>query len=401
MKVQNRPQQVQPGQIQNPSQRGSSQNPPPEAALMVFDIIGTYFVKTYWTSLYDIAKDQYESGVKGFSSLEDSYSSAVDIYTRAVSKRENSAESTNKSYVAIVKSLFEETKQYIKNIHTLADFIDYVAKQFIHPEYYAIMSKQAAAKETMFRNILKEALGQFSIFVVTEEIAIVLDPTERSSNWQENLLLWQKKFISILQNEKSKLVKLFLSEKHGVKIDDRRDEETVPKELADRMTDKIRGLMSIVGERDEMIEKQKKFIDFLKTTISTRDRTMQNLMTQLQSLGIINESGQVVYKQPRVRGARSASVSSSTNVVSVLEDPHVTTPSPTSSVVIPGTSMADIAGPILEAEYSNDEVEEFGSEERMMGEEITDTRVDIEAVLEDADEPADEGSYEDLIPDDE
>ena len=162
-----------------------------DTSVMVFDIIGTYFVKTYWTSLYDIACTNYEN--KRYKSLEDAYIGSVDMYNMAVSKREHSKDKINKSYVILIKDLFRETKTYIPQIATLADFIDFVMRQLVPTEYFSAISHQSTFKESMFRNILREVLTQFSLFVVSEEIEIVLNSDERKDNWSANLKLWQEK----------------------------------------------------------------------------------------------------------------------------------------------------------------------------------------------------------------
>src|SRR5690242_12082118 len=206
-----------------------------DPSLMVFDIIGTYFVKTYWTVLYDAAASN-----KKYRSQEDAYIATVDMYTAAVSKRENPTEKSNKNYITLVKDLFRETQKYAPTVQTMSDFINFVMQQFIPQEYYAAMGHQSTYKENMFRNILKESLTQFSLYVVSDELQTVINQQTRKE-WEQHLPRWQKKFIQILQTEKSKLVRLLLAEKHGVKGGD--DGETVPKVIADNMTRKIKELM--------------------------------------------------------------------------------------------------------------------------------------------------------------
>lgn len=359
--------------------------------MVVFDIVGTYFVRTFWNSLYDIAVNNFAKSSDRYNTLEDAYIGAVDIYTRAVSKRETSQEKTNKSYVAIVKDLYEETKKYIDKIHTLADFIDYVTRQFIHPDYYSVMSHHASAKETMFRNILKEALGQFAIYVTTDEISVVLDKDERQNNWEPNLRAWQNKFIAILQNEKTKLVKLFLAQKHGVKVSADHEAETVPKVVCDKMVAKIKEMSTELANREEMIAKQTKFIDYLKTVISSRDRTISSLITQLQSMGILDAGGNVLIHKPAVKR---------------VTKPVIETPSPqASSPQPPSQPQQNYAAPILEAEYSDDPPADSEEEQLNMIDvtpEQEEPQVEpdqTEPVAEEIDDLS--SSYEDLVPDDE
>lgn len=372
-----------------------------DQSVMVYDIIGTYFVKTFWTSLYDISVEQYEksktSGSMRFNSLEEYYINAVDTYTRAISKRETSQEKINKSYIAIVKDIYEETKQYIPNINTISDFIDFVVKQFIHPEYYLIMS---SGKEAMFRNILKNSIGQFSIFVTTQEIDIVLNP-HRKNNWEDNLRKWQKKFISILQNEKSKLTKLFMAEKHGIKIKEESDAETVPKSVAEKMNAKINTLKSQLQEKDEFIAKQAQFIEYLKTTISAKDRAFQGIISQLQSLQIIDMSGNIQLKKPK-----KVNVNGENQLESKQEPPSNNTIEVETQVK--NNQMQDVLQPIINAEFSDDGTVE-SSEESMI--DITPTQeekdqkeekeqkeqeIDNDVVLD----LSESESYQDLIPDD-
>lgn len=272
---------------------------PPEGdySLMLFDIIGTYFVKTYWNGLYKVAMDNKQKNK--FPNLEESYKSAVDSFTLAVSKRENVNENINKNYVAIVRDLFKETKEYINHIHTISDFIDYIMRQFVPPEYFKSLSHQSSFKESMFRNILKNALTKFSIFTI-DELDVVLNEKERSRNWKSHTETWQKKFIEIMINEKKILYKHLLAQKHNVKIED--STETVPKEVCEKLLVKIKEYNDTLKKQLEKEEKLMKYIELLKNQISSKDRIIQNMITQLQSMNILDENGNVILtrrKQPK------------------------------------------------------------------------------------------------------
>lgn len=363
---------------------------------VVYDIVGTYFVKTFWTSLYDIAKE--ETSRLKTQSIADVYARTVDIYVSTVTKREAAEERTNKSYIAIVKDIYNDTKKYIP-IGTITDFIDFVVKQFVHPDYYTVLSKQSQTKETLFRNILSKALGQFSIFVTTDELSIVLDLAERKKNWEKHMNNWQKKFIQILQNEKSELHKLFLAEKHGVRLANGQ-----PVDMSEKLQSQIKSLNFTLQEKESLIQKQQKYIDFLKSTIKSRDATLSGIITQLKSLGVLNNN-------LAVNVPISSSISSPPQPApSPPSQPPQPAPTPQSQPPQltqtppsqpPSPNPTSAIAEIIEAECSEDEFDDDIEENKVDMVDITPPHVEID-VAENVEENNDHefSSYEDLIPDD-
>ena len=359
---------------------------------VVYDIVGTYFVKTFWTSLYDIAKE--ETSRLKTQSIADVYARTVDIYVSTVTKREAAEERTNKSYIAIVKDIYNDTKKYIP-IGTITDFIDFVVKQFVHPDYYTVLSKQSQTKETLFRNILSKALGQFSIFVTTDELSVVLDLAERKKNWEKHMNNWQKKFIQILQNEKSELHKLFLAEKHGVRLANGQ-----PVDMSEKLQSQIKSLNFTLQEKESLIQKQQKYIDFLKSTIKSRDATLSGIITQLKSLGVLNNNLAVnvpIQKSNPVSVAPNPIVSSSPVQVNQPQPPQPQPPQQAQEPPSPTSAITEI----IEAECSEDEFDDDIEENKVDMVDITPPHVEID-VAENVEENNDHefSSYEDLIPDD-
>jgi len=365
---------------------------------IVYDIVGTYFVKTFWITLYDIAKE--EAARLKNQPLSDVYSRTVDIYVSTVTKREDKEERLNKSYIAIVKDIYNDTKKYIPQMGTMTDFIDFVVKQFVHPDYYTILSKQSSLKETLFRNILSKALGQFSIFVTTDELSVVLDNTERKKNWEKNMNNWQKQFIQILQNEKSELHKLFLAEKHGVKLQNGR-----PVDMSEKLQNQIRVLTSTLQEKETLIAKQQKYIEFLKVTIKSRDATLSGIIAQLQSLNILQNGSQATSvnipikpQQPQQQPIPAPQTSQPIPVqqpITVVES-NVESPEPVVSKPVQN-SISEI----INAECSEDEFDDEVEEHKVDMVDITPPHVEIDVANDEGDDISDlSSSYEDLIPDD-
>lgn len=359
---------------------------------VVYDIVGTYFVKTFWTTIYDIARE--ETARLKTQSISDVYARTVDVYVSTFTKRETAEERINKSYIAIVKDIYTDTKKYIPQMGTITDFIDFVVKQFVHPDYYTVLSKQSQAKETLFRNIMSKALGQFSIFVTTDELSVVLDIGERKKNWEKHMNNWQKKFIQILQNEKSELHKLFLAEKHGVRLADGR-----PVDMSEKLQSQIKTLSQALQEKESLIQKQQKYIEFLKTTIKSRDETLSGIITQLQSLGVLNNYSVNV---PIHKIAQPQQVSS--HPPKIVAPQHQLVPTSVSAATpqpIEEEPKNSAIAEIIEAECSEDEFDDEIEENKIDMVDITPPHVEID-VAENAEENNDHefSSYEDLIPDD-
>lgn len=118
-------------------------------------------------SLYDIAKE--ETSLLKTQSIADVYARTVDIYVSTVTKREAAEERTNKSYIAIVKDIYNDTKKYIP-IGTITDFIDFVVKQFVHPDYYTVLSKQSSKQKKHYFVIFCQRHLDSLVFVTTWRI---------------------------------------------------------------------------------------------------------------------------------------------------------------------------------------------------------------------------------------
>ena len=77
----------------------------------IFEIVGVYFSNCYWNTLYKTAIE--DSQGKVYSKKEDAYRAIIERYSKAFCAVAPKNEKENKHYVAILKDVYKNYKQYL------------------------------------------------------------------------------------------------------------------------------------------------------------------------------------------------------------------------------------------------------------------------------------------------
>jgi hypothetical protein len=221
----------------------------------VFEIFGTYFANCFWNHLYTQALDTWHN--EGHETLDESYRTVITRYNTAFCKKTDKKEKLNKHYVAIVGDLFKNYKEYLLVSDTHMGFIDNVVKLFIPSHFYGKMPVRDERKENIFRDVMSKTLTKFTMFISQEGIEKVLDPNMRKlENAKGTVIQWKKKYIEILQQERNNLCGLLLAKNSGVDIRDPDEIPSMPKQVCDKLSEKIKLL---IEEKNKMTNERNQY----------------------------------------------------------------------------------------------------------------------------------------------
>jgi len=293
----------------------------------IFEVIGVYFANCYWNNLYTSAMDIWSQ--ESLESLDEAYRVAINRYNTAFCKRADKNERINSHYVKIVKDLHQNYKQHLQTSDTYFGFIDTVVKNFIPENYYKKLSTADDRKNSVFRDVLSKALTRFTLFVAQESTVHVVDADLRKDKNRaiECVTLWKKRFIEFLNQERNKFCSILMAKSSGADIKDPDGIPSIPKEICDKLQDKIKEL---IEEKEKMVKERNQYAKLARTykgLLITQEETIKNL--QQENAG------------PRHR----------TRFSSMAPQRRFTTP------VIPVTAPIDALQTLENEEYSDDGME--------------------------------------------
>jgi hypothetical protein len=202
----------------------------------IFDIIGTYFVNTYWFPLYKHAHDAFSE--RQFPNLPDGYKVIVDRYRVAFCTAQDSQGRENPNYSKIINDVKNNYNTWLQTDLSLGDFIDIVCRQIIPGDVYKTLGRQDNRKDELFRKAITQSVTNFTVYVATEGLADVIN--DRGPTAKQKMALWKEEFIRILYNERDELYGRFMATKSGVSS---RKANHISREAFDKMTEQIKKLI--------------------------------------------------------------------------------------------------------------------------------------------------------------
>jgi hypothetical protein len=242
----------------------------------VFEVIGVYFANCYWNNLYKSAKDLYLEG--NIDSIEEAYRTAIERYHKAfctVAVGPNG----NKYYDELIKDLHNNYKFYLQTGGTLMDFIDTCTSFFLPRDYYKKMARLDPKKVTIFRQIITKTVTKFTTFLLQEEVARAVKKDVRSNQdaQKQSIEAWKKKFIEIMVGERNEFCSLIMASTSGVNIKNKEDIPSIPKEVCDKMQNKIKTLIAEKAAITSDYNKLVGLIGELKRIIKDKDTLIESL----------------------------------------------------------------------------------------------------------------------------
>jgi hypothetical protein len=281
----------------------------------VFEVFGVYFANCYWNSLYDAAlniwhQDQLET-------LDEAYRVAVKRYNMAFCKKTNPDEKINQNYVKIIKDVYRNYKEYLGASDTYFGFIDTVVKFLIPSDFYKNMTNHDDRKDGIFRDILSKTLTRFTLFVSQEGLKDVVDAKTRK-NAQEHVQAWKKKFIELLNQERNNFCSLLLAKNSGVDIRDPDEIPSIPKQVLDKLSDRLKSLIIKKSEMERERNQYAKLAKTYKGLLSNQEKMLADKDAKIAEL-------EAALKKKRSRWATATPASASVpapapNIISVPEN---------------------------------------------------------------------------------
>lgn len=221
----------------------------------IFEVLGVYFSNCYWNHLYDSALNAWPEG--GYENLDDAYKNVASKYNQAFGRKANKDERVNKHYVNITEDIHKSYCVWTSSSETYWGFIDTVVRFLIPKEYYEGIPARDERKNQIFHNVMTRTLTEFTLFVL-QDLGQVLDKTVRGEKQKstECVKSWKNKFIELLSKERNNLCSLILAKGSGVDIRDPSQLGSIPKEVCDKLTNKIKHLIT---EREQMIKERNQY----------------------------------------------------------------------------------------------------------------------------------------------
>jgi hypothetical protein len=259
----------------------------------VFEIIGVYFANCYWNNLYNVALDIFAQ--ENSESLDDAYRIAVNRYNTAFCKKAEKTEKINKHYVDIVKDLHKNYKEYLQTSDTYFGFIDVVVRGLIPENYYKILSSSDDRKNNIFRDVLSKTLTKFTIVLSQTASTVTNSKTRKDKNKSRDQVSSLKdKFIELLNQERTRFCSILMAKNSGVDIRNPDEIPSIPKEVCDKLNQKIKIL---VEEKEHMKRERNKYAELankFKEIITRQEETIK----RLESIMSANKPQRPRYQAP-------------------------------------------------------------------------------------------------------
>jgi hypothetical protein len=239
----------------------------------ILEIIGVYFSNCYWNTLYKTALEDWQGKV--YSKKEDAYRSVIERYSKAFCAPVSRNEKENKHYVAILKDVYKNYKHYLNNSDTYFGFIDSVSKLVLPKSYYQTLSSRDSRKDEILRTLLTKTVMKFTMHIAQNELQNILDDKMRNDKQKVNDL--KNKFIDIFTYERNEFSNLLMAKSSGVEIKHHENIPNIPKEISDKLQEKIKKL---IDEKNDLIRERNnyaKYVNTLKQIIAEKDKIIKKL----------------------------------------------------------------------------------------------------------------------------
>jgi hypothetical protein len=217
----------------------------------IFEVFAVYFSNCYWNNLYKAALTVWEN--EEIDTLDEAYVTTINRYNTAFCKLPNKNEPRNKHYNDIVRDIHSYYKNYLQSYETYLGFIQVVVSHII-PKNYNIGDRY----NDVFRDVMSQTLTQFTMFICKDEVRYVVDKNFRKDINQSKVRVtqWKQKFLDILISQKNMFCSLIMAKDTGVNIKNRDEIPSIPKEICDKLQEKIKQL---ILEKNEAIKRANNF----------------------------------------------------------------------------------------------------------------------------------------------
>jgi hypothetical protein len=225
----------------------------------LFEIISVYFSNTYFCSLYEQARNNFND--ERYKTIEIAYRATVESYNNAFKAKRSVHGRDNEHYPLILNKLVEKYNTYMNVRYTFNTFVDLVVRSVVPPEVYSEIYDNSVTKADIVRTILIKTLNEFTVHILTEEFEAGLSLETRDAKDPDVMrqvnLRWKEQFKKILQKQRSEYYKLLIATRHGVDIKSP-DNDMVSIEIVKALEGKLRDCISekhvIMQERNKMAE---------------------------------------------------------------------------------------------------------------------------------------------------
>lgn len=242
----------------------------------VFENIGTFFVDTFYNSLYLKARDKVKAGHS--SSITEAYKANVVNYMRGISAR-------NDLYMRTVKELYKYYRESSGfTAVTFSEFENRILEQFIPKEYYNLFTEKQ--KDKTLHEIIVKSVNEFGEIVLTMNVLRnVIDDHMNTFNVQS----LQDKLIDIFILQREDYYSKFVKEISNHNCDNRVSKDIVDKLKEafvnekklrlDAISDRDRAvsiLSQVIGKMSTMEAEIKKLRNDLEITAQTHQDLQEN-----------------------------------------------------------------------------------------------------------------------------
>lgn len=232
------------------------------------EIFGIYFSNCYYNILYKTSIDSWREEI--FETKEEAYKTTIERYVKAICVKDEKTEKVNKHYLKVLQDLFHNYRTFLESSETYLTFIDNCSKFILPRDYYKTLSSNDSKKDTILKNILTKTLTKYTISIIKSDISNIINENRRKSNI--DIIQLKKRFIDIFIDEKNEFCSYLLAKNIGVNINDKDNIPQIPKEVCDRLQQKIKELIyeksQILHERNELAREVERLRKIIKSTKS-------------------------------------------------------------------------------------------------------------------------------------
>lgn len=243
----------------------------------VFMIMGTHWANTYWNNIYGTAAKQFQE--KRFNppvkDMGEAYYRILEQYTRAIANLD-AEKGEGKYYITILTDIYNNYAKLI-GVENFIAFKNILVKPFIPADMYDQIGALDNAKDNLLKKIIIQVITQFTIYVNANGINSVINGRDRS---QDHLEIWRAKLIEMFKNERTKLRNKFLAQNNGVEVTRESEINTVPKEVADSLQERLK---KEIQEKYNLQIKYNKLVDYcdvLKNRLAIQEKMKSTPVTK-------------------------------------------------------------------------------------------------------------------------
>jgi len=204
-----------------------------------FDILGSYFVNTFYNVLYTRAK-QHRASSKNHETLTFHYKELLEKFSDVM----GSSNGVTNPCKKVMKDLYEYyiDKTRFKS-YTYSDFLNKITSEFLPVEFVVHISNQQ--KQKVFEECIVNAITSFEQKIRRKYIKNIIDDHKNT----ENIQLLRDIFIDCL---------IFQREEFYNKIAKRSTEHHIPRHIVDKLNDERNSTLEECRSIRSMYEQEKK-----------------------------------------------------------------------------------------------------------------------------------------------